>query len=149
MRGGNSEEDIVTINTYAIRIFKFDQNDQSGLEGAVFELYQKDEEGNTDQESIIELVSGKDGYITTNGLKEGTYYLKETTAPSGYVCSETELEVVVPNGADTENIINVRFANSLIPHTGGTGTRMYTIAGAAIVIGAGALLVVSRRKKED
>ena len=38
-----------------------------------------------------------------------------------------------------------------LPQTGGTGTMMYSIGGAAIVVIAGILLVVSRksRKKQD
>ena len=65
------------------------------------------------------------------------------------MCSEEELEVDISGKADAEQIVKVKFANSNIPHTGGTGTRMYTIGGAAIIAAAGILLVVSRRKKED
>ena len=146
---GESEEDTVTVYTYQLEIFKYDQSTDEGLGGARFELYQKDENGDVIQNSVRELMSGADGYVTVEGLDEGTYYLKETEAPEGFVCSEEELTIAIPDQAGADQIIKVRFANSNIPHTGGTGTRMYTIGGAAIIAAAGLLLVVSRRKKED
>ena len=38
-------------------------------------------------------------------------------------------------------------ANTLIPHTGGMGTTMFTVGGAAILAAAGALFVVTRRRE--
>ena len=146
---GESEEDTVTVYTYQLEIFKYDQSTDEGLGGARFELYQKDENGDVIQNSVRELMSGADGYVTVEGLDECTYYLKETEAPEGFVCSEEELTIAIPDQAGADQIIKVRFANSNIPHTGGTGTRMYTIGVAAIIAAAGLLLVVSRRKKED
>ena len=61
--------------------------------------------------------------------------------------SDSELEVVIPSQAGTGNVANVQFANSQIPHTGGMGTTMFTVGGAAILAAAGALFVVSRRKE--
>lgn len=65
------------------------------------------------------------------------------------MCSEEELTIEIPDQAGADQIVNVRFANSNIPHTGGAGTRMFTIGGAAIIVAAGVILVVSRRKRED
>ena len=110
---------------------------------------QKDAEGNKIEDSVIKLTSGEDGYIVVDGLDAGTYYLKETEAPDGYVCSDTELTVTIPNDAGEDNIANVKFANSEIPNTGGNGTRMYMIIGGVIVIAAGLLLVVSRKSRKD
>lgn len=138
-----SAPDIVTVRTYGINIFKFDSVTNRGLKGAQFTL--TDADGN----EIGTVESGDDGYVRIDGLDEGTYKLTEIEAPDGYVKSDVPLEINITVSADRYNVVNVRFANTPIPHTGGTGTRMYTIAGAAIVLGAGALLVVSRRKKED
>ena len=146
--GGQTEEDIVTVNTYAINIFKFDQADNAGLSGAEFELYQKDAEGNTIEESVIELTSGNDGYVIAGGLDDGTYYLKETQAPDGYVCSSEELEIVIAAGSPTTVVVQVQFANSQIPHTGGIGTTLFTIGGAAIIVGAGVVFAVTRKRKK-
>ena len=94
------------------------------------------------------LISGADGKILVDGLDEGTYYLKETKAPEGYVCSSAELEIVILGSADADNTVSVRFANSQIPHTGGSGTLMFTIGGVAIIATAGVLLLVSRKKRK-
>ncbi len=145
---GETEEDTVTVKVYRLSIFKYDQSTNAGLAGAKFELYQKDAEGNVIEDSVVELTSGEDGYVTFDGLDEGTYYLKETQAPDGYVCSDQELPITIPNQADTENVVSVRFANSAIPHTGGMGTTVYTVGGAAILAMAGVLFVATRKKEQ-
>ena len=62
--------------------------------------------------------------------------------------SDTPLTIIIPKDADGENVVSVNFANSQIPHTGGTGTLMFTIGGAAIIATAGVLLLVSRKKRK-
>ena len=144
-----TSKDIVYVNTYAIDIFKYDQAEpKKGLEGAEFELYQKDAENNVLEDSKKTLTSGADGKILVDGLDAGTYYLKETKAPDGYVCSTAELEIVIPEKAGVNKTVGVSFANSQIPHTGGTGTLMFTIGGIALMGTAGLLLVVSRKKRK-
>ena len=85
--------------------------------------------------------------MTIEGLDEGTYYLKETNPPEGYVGSDSEVTIVIPGQANAENMVSVRFANSPIPHTGGMGTTMFTVGGAAILAAAGVLFVTTRRKE--
>lgn len=144
-----TSKDIVYVNTYAIDIFKYDQAEPTkGLEGAKFELYQKDTGGNVIEASKKTLTSGADGKILVDGLDAGTYYLKETKAPDGYVCSTAELTIVIPEKIGVNNTVGVSFANSQIPHTGGTGTLMFTIGGIALMGTAGLLLVVSRKKRK-
>ena len=137
-----TEKDIVYVNTYAIDIFKYDQANNTGLAGAEFEL--KNSEGVV----ISTVTSGQDGYAVIDGLDAGTYYLTEIKAPEGYVKSDTPLTIIIPKDADGENVVSVNFANSQIPHTGGTGTLMFTIGGAAIIATAGVLLLVSRKKRK-
>ena len=145
---GESEPDTVTVITYGIKIFKYDSADpQTGLSGAVFEIYQKDTDG-----SIVnkkEVTTLANGLATLNGLDEGTYYIKETQAPNGYVCSDQELEINIPVQADADKIVTVNFANTQIPHTGGMGTTLYTVGGAAIVAAAAVLFVISRKKRQS
>lgn len=210
---GESEKDTVTVDTYGINIFKYDQSDTDdegnyvGLAGATFELqrvvdttdgtvdeatdddgnttytytytvtdeegnetektttvYQaenkvetEDEDGNTSTETVTyyydvsyTLTSGSDGYVTIEGLDAGTYYLVETEAPSGYVCSSTALEIVLPTNAVAETYIaSVQFANAPIPSTGGTGTAMYTTVGVIILLAAGCVFLFSHKKRES
>ena len=137
-----TEKDIVYVNTYAVDIFKYDQADNTGLAGAEFEL--KNSEG----EVIATVTSGEGGHVVIDGLDAGTYTLTETKAPEGYVKSDTPLTIVIPDDADETFTVNVNFANSQIPHTGGTGTLMFTIGGIALMGTAGLLLVVSRKKRK-
>ena len=137
-----TSKDIVYVNTYAIDIFKYDQADNTGLVGAEFEL--KNSEGVV----ISTVTSGQDGHVVIDGLDAGTYTLTETKAPDGYVKSNTPLTIVIPDDADETFTVNVNFANSQIPHTGGTGTLMFTIGGIVIIATAGVLLLVSRKKKK-
>ena len=142
--GGDTEKDTVTVETYGIKIFKYDQADQTtGLAGAEFELC--DSEKNV----ITTVTSGRDGYITIEGLDEGIYYLTETKAPSGYVKSDDYVLIEIPDDANAANIVNVKFANAEIPHTGGSGTVMYTVGGIAILAAAAILFVISRKKKTN
>lgn len=143
-----SSKDTVDVDTYGIKIFKYDQADnEKGLPGAVFTLYSDE----ACQNVIATATSNADGFANFAGLAAGTYYLKETQAPDGYICSEEVVTVMIPDQAGEDNIVNVNFANTLIPHTGGTGTMMYTIGGVAIIVLAGVLLVVYRksRKKQE
>ena len=169
----DSTHDIVPVYTYGINIFKYDQGTvagegdswtATGLEGAEFELYKAaDVTVNGDNVTINEGAepvwsgtSGEDGYAVINGLDEGTYYLFETKAPDKYAKSDKPLEVIITANADymdenADYYVDTKFANTLIPHTGGTGTMMYTIGGVAIIVLAGVLMVVYRksRKKQD
>lgn len=139
--GKESEKPEVEVKVYGINVFKYDQSDNKGLAGAEFEL--KDSDGNL----VATLTSGEDGYVTYEGLKAGTYTLTEITAPEGYVKSDKPLTITLPDDADETTLIAaVKFANSLVPHTGGNGTTMFTIIGLLIICAAAAVFVASRRK---
>ncbi len=140
--GGKTEENTVNVKTYAIDIYKYEQgNDTKGLSGAVFELY------DSEHKLINTVTSGADGHIEIGGLDDGTYYLKETQAPNGYVCSDQELEITINEDSATTTAVSVKFANSLIPHTGGMGTTLFSIVGGVLIAMAGTIFVISRRKR--
>ena len=155
----HSSTDTVEVLTYGINIFKYDQGkgleaDDAGLPGAEFSLYMADAEGNfnnADEYLVKEgIISGADGYVRVDGLDEGTYYLVETKAPDGYAKSDEPLKIVIPTDAsEITYLVDVNFANSLIPHTGGMGTTMFTLGGAAILAAAGVLFIYSRKTRKD
>mgnify|MGYP005758701563 CR=1 FL=1 len=147
----DSEHDTVTVKTFDITVFKYDQATATGegdswtakgLPGAIFTLY-------SDEDCTVVVdtaTSDNDGYATFTGLDAGTYYLKETAAPEGYVKSDKALEVTIT--VDTaDNTVSVSFANSLIPHTGGMGTTLFSIVGGVLIAMAGTIFVISRRKR--
>lgn len=153
--GGQTKEDTVTVETFGINIFKYDQTTNKGLKGAKFELWAAsvDDNGNVEKvgnSAIDTLKSASDGYATIEGLDAGTYALYEVEAPSGYAASKKPLVIVIPDDVnENDNIAYVKFANAEIPNTGGTGTLMYTMGGIAIMAAASVLFVISRRKKAN
>lgn len=139
--GDESEKDIVQVDTYALDIYKYDQaNSDEGLAGAEFTLTGSD--GTT-----YTATTGTDGHARIEGLDAGTYTLTETKAPGGYVKSDTPLIIEIPEDTSA-NVVSVQFANSEIPHTGGIGTTLFTIGGAAIIVGAGIVFAVTRKRKK-
>ena len=108
---GKSEPSEVDVHTFDFKIFKhyLTGETKNPLEGAEFELYKANAEGNaadtkvaivdegngvyrkatpeevsaTDFASAV-IKSGNDGYAHVKGLEAGTYYLRETKAPEGY-----------------------------------------------------------------
>lgn len=131
--------------SYGIKIFAYDQSDETiGLEGAQFELKQGD--------TVIagQLTTDSKGYAVAEGLPAGTYTLTETKAPEDYAKSKGAIEVVVSaDEADSDDYVTVCVANTLVPHTGGSGTRMFTIAGVLIIAAAVIGFILSRRKRNQ
>ena len=93
-------EEKVKVFTYEFSIKKLNGKTQQALEGVGFKLYkqedgktlyaQVDEATNTltgwteDIDQATELSTDAQGHTSLNGLKAGTYYLKETTVLDGY-----------------------------------------------------------------
>ena len=148
-----TEQDKVKVETFKIDVFKYDQADEKGLAGAEFALYDEtaiDQDGNLIEGAtpVLEgIVSGEDGHVVIDGLDAGKYALVETKAPDNYVKSDTPLMLTIEAGIEP-NVVNVKFANSKIPHTGGMGTTLFTIGGVVLLAAAGTLFVVSRRKQQ-
>jgi uncharacterized surface anchored protein len=102
--GGNAEitfEDTQTPppTTYSIKVLKVDNNDNSKkLTGAEFTLTK---EGDAAFSKIG--ITGTDGYAVFSDLEAGTYHVKETKAPGGYVLSTEIKDVTLPdNGGNAE-----------------------------------------------
>lgn len=99
-------------------------------------------------------VTTGNGEAEVRGLKNGIYYLIETEAPAGYNLLANPVEVKI-NGSDvnpdsltvTTNVEN--HTGSLLPGTGGIGTRIFYIAGAALLLGAVVVLLVKKFKKAE
>jgi fimbrial isopeptide formation D2 family protein/LPXTG-motif cell wall-anchored protein len=105
--------------------------------------------------------------LSFKGLGEGTYTLEEITTPAGYNqatntsftvsanTNETSTQkVLVAEGYYIDDAytyqIDINHKTGVeLPSTGGMGTKLFYIIGAALVIGAGVVLVVRRRMGED
>ena len=149
-------------------------NSTNYLAGAIFKLmYRSDSSGtftNVSNESVPELDSNSQfavpaSGITLTGLVDGQYQLQEISPPSGYVITNsTPVTFTVAGGAITSTegtITGVRYTAAsetsdaeftipnepgvALPNTGGPGTRLFTILGSILILGAGVLLWRRRR----
>ena len=106
------------------------------------------------QEAADVFVTNFNGVAEVRGLKDGTYTLIETKAPAGYNLLSKAIEVVIAgsNSDATTLTYKVDVGNStgsLLPGTGGIGTQIFYIAGAALLLGAVVVLLVKKFKKAE
>lgn len=188
---GKTEEtptEIVHVYNFNINVDKYDGTDgtttDKKLEKAVFVLYRYNGEtkeyykwDNTDKKvtwvaenaNPDQKTTDTNGKATFEGLKEGTYYLKEITAPDGYnkLKNPEKVEINAAYNADgtlkadaegcelqpdTDNgnhyyqvksIANK--AGAVLPSTGGIGTTIFYVLGSILALGAAVLLIAKKR----
>lgn len=179
--GHKTTEDITTTFTYSIDIVKTDiQN--TLISGAQFEIYDaatggnkinvvplkdsneqsvKDENDNPvyrrareDETGVV--IAVEDGIVTIVGMDNGTYYLEELVAPTGYnkltsrqkfIISDSNLDATF-NGTIYSTGSGVHVVNktgSMLPETGGMGTVLFITIGTILALGAGVVLVTKKR----
>lgn len=146
-------DDTVYVYTFDLPVFKYDgtTTDKTGLGNATFEL--KTKEGTL----IDTKTTDSSGNVTFAKLAAGTYTVQETKAPSGYNLNSSEYTVVISttgvitvsvDGNSSEvNQVAVPDYPVTVPSTGGMGTMMFYVGGAALIACAGVLLFVLKRKK--
>ena len=118
-------------------------------------------------------VSGGDGKFAKplpNDVKAGdTYYLFETVTPAGYNSLSGPIEIKVQNNGvtamlgekqlkfekdvtQTPVLYTILIENStgfVLPRSGGEGTTVYLLSGAALIALAGSLLLLKRKKEHE
>lgn len=153
----------VNVATAGIDVTKVDGNKTSTkLAGAEFTLY-SDVDCNdpvvVDGETVKATTTtngndkfyyGSHEFYFTPGT---TYYVKETKAPTGYNLNATVFTVTAVAktytavGTVEGNATVVKDYPVTVPQTGGMGTMMFYVGGAALIACAGVLLFVLKRKK--
>lgn len=143
----------VYVYTFDLPVFKYDgtTDNKTGLGNATFEL--KTKEGTL----IDTKTTDSSGNVAFAKLAAGTYKVKETVAPAGYNLNSSEYTVVisttgvitvtVDGNSSTVNQVEVPDYPVTVPSTGGMGTMMFYVGGAALIACAGVLLFVLKRKK--
>lgn len=80
--------------------------------GAVYALYRKSDSGAADVK-IGEYTTGNNGSVTASGLLSGSYYLKEVSAPNGYLVDPGTTDVVVAEGTvQTKDSVSVNVTDA-------------------------------------
>lgn len=141
--------DDVDVDTFGVKVFKYDQTTNKGLAGAKFDLYVVNEDGS---ETCVkkDAESNAEGYVEFKGLKEGNYKLVETVAPEGYTKSDKALPITVNKDKDDDNYYVVtQFANVPEVHTGGTGTMLFSIGGGALLVAGAAYYMISKKRQAE
>lgn len=78
-------------------INKVDKANNDLLEDAVFELL------SSDKQTVVQTVtSGTDGKVKFDNINQGTYYIREATAPLGYAKDDTVWKVDVDSQGNTQ-----------------------------------------------
>lgn len=147
----------VYVYTFDLPVFKYDgtTDNKTGLGNATFVLKKAD--GTEVATKVTSVEEGSKGKVTFEKLAAGTYTVQETKAPSGYNLNSSEYTVVISttgvitvsvDGNSSEvNQVEVPDYPVTVPSTGGMGTMMFYVGGAALIACAGVLLFVLKRKK--
>ncbi len=162
------EKDEVDIFCTLVNVNKQNENGNT-LTGAEFAL-QKDSNGVPSGENYITGVADvTDAKFSFSGLKAGTYWIVETKAPTDYKKADPVKVVITDEttgdsytsstvtfnyafgdgtkGTSNETSIK-NYKGQVLPGTGGMGTVLFTVGGAAVVLLAGALFVVYMKKRK-
>ena len=158
------------VYTFGMSVQKFD-NSGSAVEGAEFALYGSETDarngrnplgaGRTDSEGTCLFTKQDGGKVH---LGNGTYYVVETAAPTGYnrytdvitVPMNIRYSDIRVNGSFITNcpdngimIVQVRNSKAIVPDAGGIGGfRGFAVAGIALCIAVFAALMIAKQYKK-
>ncbi|HEM5051220.1 TPA: SpaH/EbpB family LPXTG-anchored major pilin [Streptococcus suis] len=133
-------------------------NDQDGAKkaarDAAYETLNMQWKWVATKEQAFTFISSTDGKFEVKGLKEGTYYLKETKAPEGYALPSDTIQFTVNRGSwgageevNTTNFQQVKNKKITIPQTGGIGTLVFTVVGLSTMVFA--FIAMKKRQAEE
>lgn len=182
---GESTPSESKVYTYPIEIFKFykEGKTETGLANATFKLSISEDstaagidlvqdttvdnsyhvKGEGEKSTITEVTTPDGGKITIRGLKAGTYYLHEVTAPTGFnkLTHPVKIEIAADEkdqskatykinneantGANSHQVKVENMKGTMLPETGSFGTIGLTILGVAVVL----LGVFAPKKKKE
>ncbi|MDO5724257.1 MAG: SpaH/EbpB family LPXTG-anchored major pilin [Flaviflexus sp.] len=137
-----------------VTVHKFEQGANKVLEGAEFGVFLTEADAQVGENAVVTLVSDGEG-MASQILAEGTYYLKETKAPAGFVLADEVHEFTINTKAENGDVVieavmdipNVKSDVPGLPITGAAGRVILTVGGAALLLLAvGTALVTYRRK---
>ncbi|WP_156483745.1 SpaA isopeptide-forming pilin-related protein [Brevibacterium linens] len=160
----NSGDDVTcTItNTAKTGAVTWGKTDESGnaLKGSVWTLTGPDGSELTIEDCAAASASecnGQDkdpaaGNFSVTGLKWGDYTLTEKKAPTGYLLDDTPHPFTVSGSALDKSLgsyTNEQKPQVALPLTGGTGSQIYLIGGAALLAAAGAIALLKGLRRRN
>ncbi len=155
----NVPGDKVQVFTFLINITKVDSASKAKLAGAAFDL-------KSGEKTIAKATSDKDGIVNFGvQLNEGTYTVVETKAPAGYVLNPEPVTITITptingsskgyytlealtDGTVGTGIVGKEIGNVkvTVPETGGMGTWMFTVGGALLIVAAGVMFIILKKR---
>lgn len=150
----DSDVSSTKVYTYGIDILKYSgSNKANTLKDASFDIYSDAALTN----KVGSLTTGDNGHGLFTGLAAGTYYLKETKAPSGHTLLSNAFSIKVAGDSTSESPTNPGYfcqeisnsRNNMLPFTGGYGTYIFTIIGIVVVVLATVIYIIYRKKKKN
>ena len=179
---GQTPESEVYVFTYQLNNTKYKNSvaDENKLEGAGFRLYsdiacneeqeiklKQNEDGTYSRyfgtDAGVEMFSDEKGQFNVKGLDAGTYYLKETSTPTGFNTCPVTTVVIKANHTENNVDLNgstindegvgasglsttiVNKQGTTLPSTGGMGTTLFYVIGGGLMVAAIVLLVTKKR----
>lgn len=118
----------------SIGIIKLDQGTKNQLAGAVFSIYSDE----NFQNLVAQVTSLENAPAIVDNLAEGTYYIKESEAPNGYLL-DAKPQVIKLSEGETRNVYF--YDTKDYPTAGNFG--IYLLLGGCIVSAGGILLLVN------
>lgn len=174
--GATSAADSVKISEGNITFTKIgaDKAHHNGLQEAEFTLYASADDAKNAKNAIDIVESNESGKVTFNGLKAGTYYVKETKTPTGYLAKYQPGFKVELTATQDDKTQDVRFSSTFskdtnladyglvkdangvwtvtniqrqdqLPQTGATGIALFVALGLLLIIGGAAVIQRSRK----
>lgn len=140
----------VQVFSFELNLTKIDGNTNDALKNAVFTINGTD------------YTTDANGKIVIKGVNAGQFSIKEKTAPTGYVKDDTTKTVTITPSYDTSSsVVTVSFGSGttvkdgsitvanysvVTPQTGGMGTILFTAVGVSLIVLAGVIFIVLKKK---
>lgn len=142
-------------DTEKVKLVKVNDYDATSSKNLTYRVAKADD---VPADIVTEITTPDNGRIDVIGLNQAKYEIEEISAPKGYnkltnkISADIQTGGVKVNGATptlgkpTEVKI-VNNTGTILPSTGGVGTTMMYIVGAALLIGSGVVLVTKKSAK--